>query len=174
VAGHLDACASIFEPLSSRFDFRNVPERGMTEPPTTRFARAFISGDADAMIAALAPDATFHSPVTDYAGARRVAKLLRAVVEVLPPRTATGEFGAEGETLTVFSARDAELELDGVLRVVADADGRVARVLLWLRPLDALLVGVERMRAQLSAARARPRRGASRATPAGRPAGPGG
>lgn len=146
----------------------------MTEPPTTRFARAFVSGDADAMIAALAPDATFHSPVTDYAGARRVATLLRAVVEVLPPRTATVVSGAEGETLTVFTARDAELELDGVLRVVADADGRVARVLLWLRPLDALLVGVERMRAQLSAARARPRRGASRATPAGRPAGQGG
>jgi hypothetical protein len=146
----------------------------MTKPPTTRFARAFISGDTDAMVAALAPDATFHSPVTDYAGARRVAKLLRGVVEVLPPRAATVEFGGEGETLTVFSARDAELELDGVLRVVADADGRVARVLLWLRPLDALLVGVERMRAQLSAGRARPRRGASRAMPEGRPAGPGG
>jgi SnoaL-like domain len=146
----------------------------MTEPATTRFARAFISGDADAMIAALAPDATFHSPVTDYAGARRVARLLRAVVEVLPPRTATVVFGSGGETLTLFTACDAELELDGVLRVVADADGRVARVLLWLRPLDALLVGVERMRVALSAARAHPRRGASRATPAGPPAGPGG
>jgi hypothetical protein len=121
----------------------------MTEPPTTRFARAFIAGDADAMIAALAPDATFHSPVTDYAGARRVAKLLRAIVRVLPARTPVVLYGAGDESLAVFTARDAELELDGVLRVVADADGRIARVLLWLRPLDALLVGVERMRVAL-------------------------
>jgi hypothetical protein len=146
----------------------------MTEPPATRFARAFVAGDADAMVAQLAPDATFHSPVTDYAGARRVAKLLRAVVQVLPARTTIAVYGAGDETLAVFSACDAELALDGVLRVVADADGRVVRVLLWLRPLDALLVGVERMRAALSAGRERPRRAAPRATRAARPAGPGG
>src|SRR4051794_26969425 len=117
----------------------------MTDSPTARFARAFIAGDADAMIATLAPDATFHSPVTDYAGARRVAKLLRAVVRVLPPRTPTAVYGAGDETLAVFTARDDELVLDGVLRVIAGADGRVERVRLWLRPLDPLLVGVERM-----------------------------
>jgi hypothetical protein len=126
----------------------------MTDPPATRFARAFITGDADTMIAQLAPDATFYSPVTDYAGARRVAKLLRAIVQVLPPRTPTAVYeGGGGETLAVFSTRDADLTLDGVLRVVADSEGRVERVLLWLRPLDALLVGVERMRATLSATR---------------------
>jgi hypothetical protein len=125
----------------------------MTEPPATHFARAFIEGDADAMIARLAPDATFYSPVTDYAGPRRIAKLLRAIVQVLPARTPTAVYGDGDETLAVFCARDADLQLDGVLRVVADADGRVVRVLLWLRPLDALLVGVERMRAALSAAR---------------------
>ena len=126
----------------------------MTERPATRFAEAFISGDADAMIAQLAPDATFHSPVTDYAGARRVAKLLRAIVQVLPARTPTAIYDTnEDETLAVFTTRDADVALDGVLRVVADSDGRIVRVLLWLRPLDALLVGVERMRAALSAAR---------------------
>jgi SnoaL-like domain len=126
----------------------------MTEPPATRFAHAFIAGDADAMIAQLAPDATFHSPVTDYAGARRIAKLLRAVVQVLPARTPTGVYDTKpDETLAVFTTRDADLTVDGVLRVVADQDGRIVRVLLWLRPLDALLVGVERMRAALSAAR---------------------
>jgi SnoaL-like protein len=146
----------------------------MTEPPGTAFARAFISGDADAMVARLAPDATFHSPVTDYAGARRVAKLLRAVVEVLPARTPTVVLGRGGETLAAFTARDADLELDGVLRVIADGEGRVVRVLLWLRPLDALLVGVERVRAVLSASRERPPRDAPRATPEGPPAGPDG
>jgi hypothetical protein len=125
----------------------------MTDTPAARFARAFIAGDADTMVSALAPDATFHSPVTDYDGARRVAKLLRAVVRVLPARTPTVVFGTGAETLAVFTARDAEIALDGVLRVVADEDGRVVRVLLWLRPLDALLVGVERMRATLSAGR---------------------
>jgi hypothetical protein len=125
----------------------------MTETPAARFARAFIAGDADTMVAALAPDATFHSPVTDYAGARRVAKLLHAVVRVLPARTPTVVFGTGAETLAVFTASDEELALDGVLRVVADDDGRVVRVLLWLRPLDALLAGVERMRAALSAGR---------------------
>jgi hypothetical protein len=126
----------------------------MTDPPATRFAHAFIAGDADAMIAQLAPDATFHSPVTDYAGARGIAKLLRAIVQVLPARTPTAVYDTKSdETLAVFTTCDADLDLDGVLRVIADGDGRVVRVLLWLRPLDALLVGVERMRAALSAAR---------------------
>ena len=79
------------------------------------------------------------------------------------------------ETIAFFTAGDVELRLDGVLRVVAGEDGRVARVMLWLRPLDALLEGVERMKAALSAGPPeRPRSGAPRAMPAGRPPGPDG
>jgi hypothetical protein len=122
--------------------------------PTNGFARAFLAGDADAMVALLAPGVAFHSPVTDYTGARPVAKLLRTLVEVVPERRATSVLDAPGETIAVFAAHDDTLELDGVLRVVEGPDGRVARVMLWLRPLDALLEGVERMRTAL--ARLRP------------------
>jgi hypothetical protein len=124
-----------------------------TDSPTARFAAAFLAGDAGTMAALLAPEATFHSPVTDYAGARRVATLLGLVVEVVPPRRATSVLEGRDETIAVFSAREAGLDLDGVLRVVGD--GRVERVLLWLRPLDALLEGVERMRVALAQRRAR-------------------
>jgi len=122
--------------------------------PTNAFARAFLAGDADAMVALLDPGVAFHSPVTDYTGARPVAKLLRTLVEVVPERRATSVLDAPGETIAVFAAHDDGLELDGVLRVVADPNGRVARVMLWLRPLDALLEGVERMRAALGRRRA--------------------
>ena len=118
--------------------------------PTRAFADAFLRGDADAMTALLAPDATFHSPVTDYAGARRVAKLMRALVQVVPAREPVSVVDGRDETIAVFTARDADLRLDGVLRVVADGEGRVASVLLWLRPLDALLEGIERMRTALA------------------------
>jgi hypothetical protein len=124
-----------------------------TATPTSVFANAFIAGDGDAMAALLAPDATFHSPVTDYAGARRVAKLLRAVVQVVPAREQTTVLEARDETIAVFTAHDADLRFDGVLRVVGDKEGRVASVLLWLRPLDALLEGIERMRVALAGRR---------------------
>jgi len=125
--------------------------------PTSAFANAFMDGDGDAMAALLAPDATFHSPVTDYAGARRVAKLLRTVAQVVPAREQTTVFAGRSETIAVFTAADADLRFDGVLRVVADDEGRVASVLLWLRPLDALLEGVERMRVALAGRRERER-----------------
>ena len=129
----------------------------MTRPattPTRTFAHAFLSGDPDAMVALLAPDATFHSPVTDYAGARRVATLLRTVVQVLPARRPVSVLEGRGETIAAFTAQDADRRLDGVLRVVGDDEGRVVGVLLWLRPLDALLEGIERMREALDARRA--------------------
>jgi len=122
--------------------------------PTNAFARAFLAGDADAMVALLGPGVAFHSPVTDYTGARPVAKLLRTLVEVVPARRVMTVLDAPGETIAVFAAHDDGLELDGVLRVVSGANGRVARVMLWLRPVDALLEGVERMRAALGPLRA--------------------
>jgi SnoaL-like protein len=125
-------------------------------PPTSVFADAFLSGDPDTMAALLAPDATFHSPVTDYLGARRVAKLLRTVVQVVPARRAISVLEGRGETIATFTAEDAALRLDGVIRIVGDDQGRVVSVLLWLRPLDALLEGVERMRTALGAPRDAP------------------
>ena len=122
--------------------------------PTNAFARAFLAGDADAMEALLGPGVAFHSPVTDYTGARQVAKLLRTLVEVVPERRATSVLDAPGETIAVFAAHDDGLDLDGVLRVVAGTDDRIARVMLWMRPLDALLQAVERMRAALGRVRA--------------------
>jgi hypothetical protein len=122
--------------------------------PTNAFARAFLAGDADAMEALLGPGVAFHSPVTDYTGGRPVGKLLRTVVEVVPDRRATSVLDAPGETIAVFAAHGDGLDLDGVLRVVAGPDGRIARVMLWMRPLDALLQAVERMRAALGRVRA--------------------
>jgi SnoaL-like protein len=129
----------------------------MTRPigtPTSAFARAFLTGDPDAMVALLSQDATFHSPVTDYAGAHRVATLLRTVVEVLPARRPVSVLDGRGETVAAFTAEDADRRLDGVLRVVGDDEGRVVSVLLWLRPLDALLDGIDRVREALAARRA--------------------
>jgi hypothetical protein len=42
--------------------------------------------------------------------------------------------------------------LDGVIDEVRDDDGRITEVTLMLRPLDALLAAVERMRQPLEAA----------------------
>jgi SnoaL-like domain len=48
-----------------------------------RFVDAFLRGDAPSATALLAPEATFHSPIRDYAGAERIAVVWEAVAGIV-------------------------------------------------------------------------------------------
>jgi hypothetical protein len=110
---------------------------------------AFVAGDAAAMTALLAGDATFHSPVTDYRGRERVAEVLAALVQVVTGVRLTRVLeGADG-TAGFFTASADGRVADGVLLVVGAPGGPASDVTLMVRPLSSLLSGIERMKALL-------------------------
>jgi hypothetical protein len=111
---------------------------------------AFLAGEAEAMIEMLSPDATFHSPVTDYHGRERVAEVLRALVQVLADPRASVRFEARDTTAAFFTATLDGRPGEGALLVVAGADGAVSDLTLMVRPLRSLLAGVERMKVLLA------------------------
>ncbi len=112
-----------------------------------RVVRAFLAGDAPAMVDLLTPDATFHSPVTDYPGRESVSKVLTALVQVLTEPKLTRILDGPGETAAFFTVPDLQGHpAEGVLLVLADQDTPATDVTLMIRPLKTLLLGIERMK----------------------------
>jgi SnoaL-like domain len=114
-------------------------------------AEALLARDAEAMIALLAADATFHSPVTDYDGRERVAEVLGALVQVVADGRPTRRLEGSGTTAVFFEATLEGRAAEGVLLVVAAHGGSVSELKLMVRPLRSLLVAIERMKALLGA-----------------------
>jgi ketosteroid isomerase-like protein len=106
---------------------------------------AFLAGDAAAAAALLAPEAAFHSPVRDYHGADRIARVWDLVKGVLAGAVTTRVHEDQGETVAFFAGRIEGRPVDGVLRVLGGADGRVADVTLMVRPLGALKAGLAKL-----------------------------
>jgi ketosteroid isomerase-like protein len=116
------------------------------------FRATIEAGDVDAAIALLAPDVVFRSPVVHrpYAGADAVAGLLRAVFEVFEDFRYVDELGAEsGGHALIFAARVGDRELEGMDLLYDDADGRIARFTVMVRPLSGALALAEAMKSKL-------------------------
>jgi hypothetical protein len=113
----------------------------MPAPTAHRLIDAFLSGDAQSAGALLAPDANFHSPIRDYAGAEQISSVWRAVSGVLANPRPTSVYERDGETTAFFSATIKDQPVDGVLRALTD-DDRVTDVTLMLRPWAALKAGL--------------------------------
>jgi ketosteroid isomerase-like protein len=109
----------------------------------TELIDAFLAGDTDAAIARLADDATFHSPVADYTGRARIAKVWGAVAEVVTDAQADRVLVDGDRAVAFFTGTAAGRPIDGVVHAVGSP---VADVTLMVRPLDALLPAVERMK----------------------------
>jgi hypothetical protein len=110
-----------------------------------RIVDEFLAGNAEAVTTLLADDATFHSPVADYAGRERYAPVLAALTQVVGEASATTVVDGPHETVAFFTGTIEGRRGEGVLRVVGDTD-----VTLMVRPLSTLLAGVERMKALLA------------------------
>jgi hypothetical protein len=105
------------------------------------FAEAFLGGDMATVRGLLAPDVTFHSPLTDYHGRERVAEVLGMVVQVLGPGEIEAVLEGDGETATFFTAQVGDGTLEGVVRTRGSND-----ITLMARPLAVLLPAVEQLR----------------------------
>jgi len=107
-----------------------------------RLINAFLAGDAPSATALLAPDATFHSPIRDYAGAERIDSVWRAVAGVVTDARPTSVHERDGETIAFFAGAIKDQPVDGVLRTLTDNQNRVADITLVIRPWAALKNGI--------------------------------
>ena len=118
------------------------------------FRAAVEAGDVEAAIALLAPGVVFRSPVVHrpYEGADAVAGLLRAVFEVFEDFRYVDELeSAGGGPALIFEARVGDRQLQGMDLLYDDADGRIARFTVMVRPLSGALALAEAMKAKLAA-----------------------
>jgi hypothetical protein len=95
----------------------------------------------------LAESVRFHSPVADYDGRADVAHLLSLIASVVSDLRATRELTHGYATTTFITGRVQSHALDGVLDERLDEHGRLVEATLLLRPLGALRVAIEAMRA---------------------------
>ena len=97
--------------------------------------------DHEALEALVAEDVVFNSPTTTYRGRDQVVEVLAVIGSVLVDVKVTREV----ETVRFITGRSEGEELDGVLVEVKDDDGRIAEIMLLLRPLAGLQKGIVRM-----------------------------
>jgi hypothetical protein len=118
------------------------------------FRAAVEAGDIERAVGLLAPDIVFRSPVVHrpYEGADAVAVLLRAVFEVFEDFRYVDELAsADGGRALIFAARVGDRDLEGMDLLYDDAEGRIARFTVMVRPLSGTLALAEAMRAKLEA-----------------------
>jgi SnoaL-like domain len=107
-----------------------------------RLIDAFLTGDAPSAAALLAPNATFHSPIRDYAGANQIGSVWRAVAGVVADARTTSVYEHDAETVVFFAGAIKGQSVDGVLRTLTDDENRVADITLMVRPWAALKAGI--------------------------------
>jgi ketosteroid isomerase-like protein len=120
------------------------------------FRAAVEARDLDALLALLAEDVVFRSPVVfrPYEGRDAVAPILRAVLEVFEDFRYVREIGADDavDHALVFETTVAGRQLEGCDFLHVGADGLVSELTVMVRPLSATLALAEAMRARLEAA----------------------
>jgi hypothetical protein len=110
---------------------------GVMSPQTT-FERAIEARDLDALVAALAPDVVFRSPVVyrPYEGREVTAKILEAVTRVFDDFEYVQRLDGDGEAALIFKARVGDREVDGLDLLRFDEDGLVSELTVMVRPMS--------------------------------------
>jgi hypothetical protein len=106
----------------------------------------------DAVIACLAEDVVFDSPVVfrEYAGREVVVSILRAVLTVFEDFRYTAQLAGDGKGALAFHARIGDRQLDGIDLGECNAEGKITRLTVFVRPLSGLLALREAMQAKLA------------------------
>jgi hypothetical protein len=110
----------------------------------SRLLDAMARSDRDALAGMLGEDVVFYSPATTYHGREQVVDVLAVGGQVMEGPTPTREAQAldKGETLTFLKGSIEGEQLDGVMIEVADEEGRIAELTMFLRPLGALQTAI--------------------------------
>jgi len=104
----------------------------------TAFERAVEARDLDAVVAALAPDVVFRSPVVyrPYEGREVVAKIIEAVIQVFDDFEYVQRLEADGAEALIFRASVGDRELDGLDLLQLDEEGLVSELTVMVRPMS--------------------------------------
>ena len=102
------------------------------------FRQAAETKDFSAIDELFAEDVVFRSPVVfkPYEGRDAVAMLLGAVAQVFEDFRYTDQVETGDAAALAFSARVGDRELDGIDFLHFDADGRVNRMEVYVRPMS--------------------------------------
>jgi hypothetical protein len=121
---------------------------------THPFRAAVEARDHPAMVAALAPEVSFHSPVTfkPFEGREAVGMVLGAVLQVFDEFRYTDELGGDGTLALVFEAKVGDREVQGIDILRFDAEGLIEDFTVMVRPLSATLALRDAMGRQLGVA----------------------
>ena len=110
------------------------------------FRAAVESQNREAMIAAMAPDVIFNSPVKHkpFEGREAVAVLFGALLETFEDFRYTDEFDdADGSKALIFRARVGDRELEGIDILRFGDDGLVEDFTVMVRPLTGAMALAE-------------------------------
>lgn len=124
----------------------------MADPHPFRIAAE--AKDVELMTETLREDVVLHSPILfrGFEGRDVVSQVLTHVAATLEDLTYVDEL-AEGNTVALrFKAKVGDRELEGIDFLELDADGRVAELTVFMRPLSALNRFNEQMKERLGVA----------------------
>jgi SnoaL-like domain len=119
-----------------------------------RFRAAAEVKDFSAIDDLFAEEVVFRSPVVfkPYEGRDAVAMLLTAVSQVFEDFRYTDQVETGDAAALAFSARVGDRELDGIDFLHFDADGRIARMEVFVRPMSGMHALAEGMQKRLAEA----------------------
>jgi len=103
--------------------------------------------DPEALAAILAPDVEFHTPAFEkpIEGRDNVLALFAVLASVFEDPEITDELSGDGTHAIVFRLTVDGHPIEGVDHLRLDADGRVRRITVTMRPLESLRVLADRM-----------------------------
>ena len=118
------------------------------------FRAAAEAKDFSAIDELFAEDVTFRSPVVfkPYEGREAVATLLSAVLRVLEDFRYREQIETGEVATLLFEARVGDREVQGVDILRFDSGGRIAEMIVMVRPMSGMQALAEAMRRQLEAA----------------------
>ncbi|GAB1511463.1 nuclear transport factor 2 family protein [Actinophytocola sp. KF-1] len=116
----------------------------------TTFRAAVDARDLAAVEAMLADDVVFRSPVAHrpYPGKAITAAILRAVIEVFADFRYVRELRDGADHVLVFEAKVDGLDVTGADFLRYDRDGKIAELMVMVRPLRAAEALARRMAAR--------------------------
>jgi SnoaL-like domain len=109
------------------------------------FRAAVEAGDHAGMVAALAPDVVFHSPVTfrPFEGRDAVAMLFAVLLETFEDFRYTDEIDGDALKALVFEARVGDRQVQGLDLLRFDDRGLIADFTVMVRPLTGAMALAE-------------------------------
>ena len=121
----------------------------MAEPHPFRIAAE--AKDVELMTATLREDVVLHSPILfrGFEGREIVGQVLTHVAATLEGLTYVDELAGEDSVCLRFKAKVGDRELEGIDFLELDADGKVAELTVFMRPMSALTAFNEQMATRL-------------------------